>query len=1512
MLQMIHEGNKQSGGLVKITTAYGIVGLVKFLDCYYMTLITQRRKVGSIGGNDIYTIKATEVYPIKPREDSDKNTLTKLWRKINQRLNQTSAEIAESRYMGLFQFVDLTKDFFFSYDYDLTNSLQYNYLTRRQAKAVNATTLSGISSVQDMFMWNHYLSDEFTKLLSKDNVSAWILPVIHGSCQQRRFSILGRVVDITLIARRSRHYAGTRYLKRGINVHGKVANDCEIEQIIQLDSGTYAKFSSLLQIRGSIPTYWSQETSVTQPKPPILVNRIDPAYLATQEHFSDLIRRYNLPIVVLDLVKHEERRPREVIVGKEYRQALEVVNSSIPASKQIRYIGLDYSRLSKSSKHGPKMIASAHESTNQLVNAAEASASAAAIANHQAPANPAGIGKEWALLVRQQKSQQNFPEDDLTAGYTNNPDAVSHHSSHPFIVTGLFNRVDLFTELEKIAIYSLSETSFFCSTTSYLDRIKLLNTSHVLDKNQMDNLLLQNGILRTNCIDCLDRTNGGQFALGMQHLTFGLRALGAKDEKAIDPSSKLFLELMEMYGDLGDRLAVQYGGSEAHNKMAGATVSAGPGTSSAAASNISNPTSKQGELLTSIKRYYSNAFTDMVKQDAMNIFLGCFVPPQHPVPLWDLDSDYDLHNRLLRPPDPYVNRILFQEVPEEVKKYLLQAIQHSDHKPAGLFSSYFIRSLDKNLNEEMAAASAGRGAVPDHVRQLVLRSELRKEISSNIQTIVDEAFEHWWREAITAYHQRYQLNSSNSLRIPDPVQPDERSSSPSLSPRSFQLVRTISPLSDSQSNSNQPDSSTPTVPVLPYFDRMHNPHELTCFDDYFTIDCYQPVEVIPDTSTEDDSISAMSMDKNSSATTLLSRGIVGGIASFRAKSLYLTSKKASSSNDLHANLAESSIAPAAPASPRQTASIIDPDYYYGIINPHNYDDLDEALGPSSSSIYATAMDSAQASPHQQRFKSPKSSSSVNSPRNLGLAHHLSHEEEQQLSMSPSANSGTFFGKYVREFGMKARFFVGGLLRKEEDDSANIVVDDKVDLEDLGASTTAMLDRGNFTYHPAWSNDRGPVKQRPAAQTSTGATVSTSHASHMNMNVFKPITSKTLSQYARYAAQARDPMQMMLDSSNQIAYKEFESSMREFSISVDDVASMEELSAEHFVCTTLKSENQYQDLSHMDSAVLASAILYATLIFVEEDLRSNLDELIMSISQEKSPSSSSSNPTVATTEVSGAVSTPTPTTPSAAAITSSSSVIMSLPTIPEESTVIYGDSSQLVTQTDSPRDYQSPPPPPASLAATTTIMSSPRNLTSTTGATSISLPYERALILRPSTRERIINYCRSMQIGSGLETAILNQCQRYLFDQVVLLRDLDESRIAKRMSTLTSSRGIMEYASMFSRELVAEDLDSLSFITSDSPLFSTLVEVDELKVSLSSIQERLRQSREHLLAPPTSTTDETEAGAQDRSKEDDGAQLNLHEYEGFVFKSPDIYVRRTNPFLIVNEVAASKYSALALQ
>ena len=90
----------------------------------------------------------------------------------------------------------------------------------------------------------------------------------------------------------SLHFAGTRYKKRGVSEQGKVANDVddvEHEQIIQDEStGIY---SSFLQVRGSIPTFWTQESGVinTVPKPPIELNRYDTTqHIELHKHISEI------------------------------------------------------------------------------------------------------------------------------------------------------------------------------------------------------------------------------------------------------------------------------------------------------------------------------------------------------------------------------------------------------------------------------------------------------------------------------------------------------------------------------------------------------------------------------------------------------------------------------------------------------------------------------------------------------------------------------------------------------------------------------------------------------------------------------------------------------------------------------------------------------------------------------------------------------------------------------------------------------------------------------------------------------------------------------------------------------------------------------------------------------------------------------------------------------------------------------------------------------------------------
>jgi hypothetical protein len=65
-----------------------------------------------------------------------------------------------------------------------------------------------------------------------------------------------------------------RYLKRGVNDKGRVANDVETEQVVSNEESgidpCMGQISSVVQHRGSIPLFWSQEISRLSPKPDII------------------------------------------------------------------------------------------------------------------------------------------------------------------------------------------------------------------------------------------------------------------------------------------------------------------------------------------------------------------------------------------------------------------------------------------------------------------------------------------------------------------------------------------------------------------------------------------------------------------------------------------------------------------------------------------------------------------------------------------------------------------------------------------------------------------------------------------------------------------------------------------------------------------------------------------------------------------------------------------------------------------------------------------------------------------------------------------------------------------------------------------------------------------------------------------------------------------------------------------------------------------------------------------
>lgn len=171
---MIGDANGQYGGIKKSGEACALIGFVRFLRGYYMIFATKRKCVGMIGKHKIYSIEATQDYYIPNAAYARRDPVSQ----TSGSAASTTANIDadEERYRNLFSRFNLTKDFYFSYTYDLTNNLQYN-MTRKQSES------NVFPPYNDMFVWNHYLLEPLLNLAKSDH-NMWLCPIIHGSFVQ--------------------------------------------------------------------------------------------------------------------------------------------------------------------------------------------------------------------------------------------------------------------------------------------------------------------------------------------------------------------------------------------------------------------------------------------------------------------------------------------------------------------------------------------------------------------------------------------------------------------------------------------------------------------------------------------------------------------------------------------------------------------------------------------------------------------------------------------------------------------------------------------------------------------------------------------------------------------------------------------------------------------------------------------------------------------------------------------------------------------------------------------------------------------------------------------------------------------------------------------------------------------------------------------------------------------------------------------------------------------------------
>ncbi|XP_031350029.1 phosphatidylinositide phosphatase SAC2 isoform X1 [Photinus pyralis] len=406
-----------------------------------------------------------------------------------------------------------TDSFYFCPTCDITNSLQRLCNNEKKTGFKEAPIWK---MVDDRFFWNKHMLKDLIESKNPLN-DPWILPIIQGYVQIEDCRVeMGNdyqgvttspkfeIFTLSIISRRSRFRAGTRYKRRGVDDNGECANYVETEQMI-----TYHHHQvSFVQVRGSVPVYWSQPGYKYRPPP-----RIDKGEVETQavfvKHFNKEMILYG-PICIINLI---EQTGKEKVIWDAYSNHIFQFNSP-----HITYCTFDF-----------------HEYCRGM-------------------------------------------------------------------------------HFENVSIL----------INSIADIIRDMNYCW---RDKQGHICSQVGIFRVNCIDCLDRTNVVQTALGKAVMEIQFTKLGLiSPEGGMPENIKKTFQLL--WANNGDIISKQYAGT---NALKGDYTRTGE----------RKFTGIMKDGVNSANRYYKQHFKDSIRQCCLDIMLGCEVAQA------ELD-DFWLYVRVIR------------------------------------------------------------------------------------------------------------------------------------------------------------------------------------------------------------------------------------------------------------------------------------------------------------------------------------------------------------------------------------------------------------------------------------------------------------------------------------------------------------------------------------------------------------------------------------------------------------------------------------------------------------------------------------------------------------------------------------------------------------------------------------------------------------------------------------------------------------------------------------------------
>ncbi|KAG6832044.1 hypothetical protein H0H92_005466 [Tricholoma furcatifolium] len=191
--------------------------------------------------------------------------------------------------------------------------------------------------VDKRFWWNESLSSRFIDAGGYYQVAHFVIPpdpVTHDE---------DVLVDYIIISRRSRYRAGLRYQRRGIDEDANVANFVETETIMRVERLGVENIFAYVQIRGSIPLFWTQTGYGLKPPPLLATDRTHEQNLnAMTRHFGKTVPLYG-PHSVLNLA---EQHGKEGAITEGYRNYMKELDS-----QDARYYEYDFHTETKGMKY---------------------------------------------------------------------------------------------------------------------------------------------------------------------------------------------------------------------------------------------------------------------------------------------------------------------------------------------------------------------------------------------------------------------------------------------------------------------------------------------------------------------------------------------------------------------------------------------------------------------------------------------------------------------------------------------------------------------------------------------------------------------------------------------------------------------------------------------------------------------------------------------------------------------------------------------------------------------------------------------------------------------------------------------------------------------------------------------------------------------------------------------------------------------------------------------------------